>query len=783
MENRILIKAGMHRHRGSLAGIFILVFMISAALSTAAAVWTNAGHYVRTEMDRTGFGDLTAWVSKVPEIKELKSSIESLNEVEQVRTQELIFSKYEAAKEQSDSDGQLIRWNRSENRYRFFDGDLSGYRDPPDRIKPGQVYVSPSMVSVMEVQIGDKITFPIARNGKKISLTVSGYYEDPYMGSSMIGMKGFLVSQEDYSMIHGLIRDAGMNALARDGAMLHIQKKQGSKLSVSGLNQILNKETELPKYTEFIYSKDAVAGFMLILHNAFCGLFAAFAAVLLCAAALIMGHSISAVIEQEYVNMGILKTMGVTGKRLRWIQLIQYLTVIVPGMGAGLLAAIPLSKRVGGMTVTASGVLIPATLPVRFCIFCFLVILLLLAGSAAFKLRKISRVTPMKAIRGETEDSGKQPGIRFSIGAEGLKVRLALRQLYTGRRRYLGIVSVAVLLAFSVSLVGRMDTWLGPDGKGMMDAFNPAEHDIGVQALGRQEPEKVRETILSFTGIKDSYQLAMPDVSVNGRNYTANVITEPERFHILQGKTCTGGQEIVLTEAAASDLGVSIGDTLTVRGDKDSKNYRVSGIYQCANGMGNNIGMSREGYLSIGTDHRQLWCHHYFLEDPSLKPQITKALSAAYGGDVHVHENSWPGLWGIISAMKVLLVFMYGMTALFVSIVTAMTSGKILAAEKQDMGIFKSMGVSSRDLRLNFALRFGVTSAIGSAAGGLLAALGTDPVVSAVMRFAGISNFSSVWSVGNSLFPAAAVTLLFTGFAYLSAGKIKKTDMTVLITE
>ena len=139
MENRILIKAGMHRHRGSLAGIFILVFMISAALSTAAAVWTNAGHYVRTEMDRTGFGDLTAWVSKVPEIKELKSSIESLNEVEQVRTQELIFSKYEAAKEQSDSDGQLIRWNRSENRYRFFDGDLSGYRDPPDRIKPGQV--------------------------------------------------------------------------------------------------------------------------------------------------------------------------------------------------------------------------------------------------------------------------------------------------------------------------------------------------------------------------------------------------------------------------------------------------------------------------------------------------------------------------------------------------------------------------------------------------------------------------------------------------------------------
>ncbi len=41
--------------------------------------------------------------------------------------------------------------------------------------------------------------------------------------------------------------------------------------------------------------------------------------------------------------------------------------------------------------------------------------------------------------------------------------------------------------------------------------------------------------------------LAMPGVSVNGANYTANVITEPERFHILQGCTCINDNEVVLT--------------------------------------------------------------------------------------------------------------------------------------------------------------------------------------------------------------------------------------------
>ena len=64
--------------------------------------------------------------------------------------------------------------------------------------------------------------------------------------------------------------------------------------------------------------------------------------------------------------------------------------------------------------------------------------------------------------------------------------------------------------------------------------------------------------------------------------------------------------------------------------------------------MGDNFGMNREGYLKIGRDHPNLWCWHYFLADSSQKGVITEALESAYGGDIHVHENTWPGLFGII---------------------------------------------------------------------------------------------------------------------------------------
>lgn len=783
MENRILYKAGIRKHKGSLLGIAVLLFLVSLSLSTVLTIYLGGGSYIRQEMQRAGFGNLTAWVAGVPDMELLTDSIKTQEGIERTEVQNLIFSDYEANGVGSDSEGQLIPWTTGEKTYRFFRDDFSGYREAPNEVAAGTVYVSPSMVSIMDLQIGDSITFSIARGGQNISFTVAGYYEDPFMGSSMIGMKGFLIAETDYTEILQSIAENGMDSLARDGAMIHIFTEDESDASISDISRLLNENTPISRYTESIHSADAIEGFMGILQNAFCGLLTAFALILLIAAMVVLGHSITGVIEQEYKNLGILKTVGMTGGRLIRLQLVQYLTIMLVGILPGILAAFPAAKVAGRMTLTTTGVLLTADLPVLPCLAAFAVILLLLIGFTILKLRKIISVTPMKAIRGEITEIKWKPGKTFRMKAEGLPFRLALRQLLSGKKRYVSACLIAVLLVFFASLAGRMNGWLGPEGKGMMDAFNPADLDIGVQALGELDPEEMENTVRSFTEITDSYLLAMPSVSVNGTNYTANVITEPERFHISQGKTSGRADEVVLTETAASDLGVSIGGKVTIRGDAGNGEFTVSGIYHCANDMGANIGMNREGYLSIGQDSPQLWCHHYFLADTSQKMAVTEGLTQAYGGDVHVHENSWPGLFGIISAMRGLLVFMYGMIAVFVFIVTLMTGSKILAAEQKDMGIYKSIGCSTGMLRVTFALRFGIVSSIGAAVGTLLAAILTDPFVSAVMRLAGISNFASHPSVFKMIIPGLIVILLFLGCSYLAAGRIKKSDMTVLTAD
>lgn len=341
--------------------MFVLIILVSLSLGTVLTVWLNSSRYVNSEMDRLGYGDITAWVSGLSDTASLAEEITTLDEVDSVGVQSLIFSDYEIGDQESDSEGQLITYDPEHYPYKFFADDLSGYGDAPKEIAQGEVYVSASMASMFGVQVGDAITFPITRSKGDVTFTVAGFYEDPFMGSSMIGMKGFLICEQDYEEISGMIEESGIDSLAREGFMLHIFQVSGSALTAAQFNAFLNENTSLTSYVEFTHSKDAIAGFMLTLQNVFTSLLLAFVVILLLASMAVLSHSIGSTIEQDYVNMGILKTMGFTSGKLRGIQLLQYLITALCGIVAGTLLSIPASGLICRLTVTTTGLLIPST--------------------------------------------------------------------------------------------------------------------------------------------------------------------------------------------------------------------------------------------------------------------------------------------------------------------------------------------------------------------------------------------------------------------------------------
>jgi len=133
--------------------------------------------------------------------------------------------------------------------------------------------------------------------------------------------------------------------------------------------------------------------------------------------------------------------------------------------------------------------------------------------------------------------------------------------------------------------------------------------------------------------------------------------------------------------------------------------------------------------------------------------------------------------------MELLMYFMYGTVVVLIFVITALTGSKLLVMEQKDMGVYRSFGFTAMQLRISFALRFGMVSLLGALIGVACSAFLTDPLVAVLLRMFGISNFSSHSTIGNVLLPALVVIASFTVFAWIVAGKIRTGKLITLMND
>lgn len=777
----LLLKKGILKHRGSFLGISILFFIITLSLVTALSIAVNSSQYIALEMKRLGFGDITVWVQQNNQLDQLSQNLKANENVHDVKIQPLIFAGYSINNIHSDNEGQLLAYLQHDYDYSLLDENFNNISNQV-YIAQNEIYVSPAMHSTYQFNIGDKIEFNIGRSSKPIIFTIKGYFEDPFMGSSMIDMKSFLINERTFTTLTQEVQDISeFNKLANVGAMMHIFQKADSPLSTSQFNQQINEDNNLTQITQFTYTQSAIYGFMMILQNMLTGFLGAFVIVLLIVSMIVIGYNINHALELERKDMGFLKMIGFANKDLRMSQILQYGLSMMGGMLLALLVAFMLPKYLSSMMITSTGLLIPTNIPYNVTLCTLFVILCLMMTFIWLKTKQIVHITPIETVQKSYSRLSSLQIKLTEIKQKRFIFHLAKRQLISGKRRYIGTLIISIVLVFFLSVIGKIDTWIGPHGEGLMNAFSVAEHDLGVQPMTNMDMNEVESLISSYADIEEVYELAMQNVLVNGMDYTANIINEPSYFHIIRGQTSRGNDEIVVTESVAKDLGIDIGDIVNILYENKSADYKVVGIYQCANEMGANIGMNVQGYERIGQIDTYIWCRHYLLSNHSMNDVIMTQLQQHYPLDIAVHTNSWSGLEGIVSTMNFLTIGMYGIVALFILIMIVLTGSKMLYFEKKDMAILKSIGLTFKQLRISFTLRFTMVVLIGAMIGTLLSLLCADSIMTYLVAMFGIGEFHSRLGVMNSIIPIFMTTVLFTVFAYLSFYRIKKEDLTQLI--
>ncbi len=783
-----LLRADMKSQKGSLIGIFMLVLIITASLCAVISVWSNSNDYEKERIEQAGYGDIAYWLSEIPNRDELAAQVEALEEVEKAEVQEMIaFHRYFVQGQTEGVAGSihLLSWEDCGKNYQVYDEDMEGLQEMPEKLRDGEVYVSPSFCALYDVQTGDTLELLAKEGGTAKVFTIKGFFEDPVAGSAMMGMKQMLVTENDMQTLSGMLDEAGKYAQGERYNVFHLFRVKDSVLSDGEFQKIVNTGTDLAAEAGFSYSKETIMGFMLILYHIFAGFLLVFVMVLLVVAMLIIGHSISSGIEQNYMNMGILKAIGYTQHDLRVVWLLQYLIVIVCGMGIGIPVSSFAVRKINRLTITVTGLFVPSDIPIGRSLLALGVILLVMMAFICMKTAKIGRITPIRAIRGGAEDVYFKSRFMAPIRKRGLHFWLAYRQLVSGKKQYISACLVASLLVFFLSLTARMDAWLGPDGKGLMDSFSASRYDLGVKCTDEETAEEIEEILEERAGITDSYQFVMNRASVGQIEYLMNIISEPEYFNVLLGRSCLYQNEIVVTQSVADELRIGTGDTVAVAFEGKELDFIVSGIYQCANDMGENFGISKEGFERFlePDAEKESYYTYYLFQNAAMTEEIAEFLKETYGDGVLIDENTWSGVDIIILALSTFMVFMYFVTIVFVLITVTLTGSKILYKEQHDLGIYKSLGYESGKLRLAFSLRFVIVSAAGSAMGILMSAALTDMFAGAMLKMCGISRFTSHLSPFRMALPAMIVSALFFLFAWFAAGRVRKVEPGILIVE
>lgn len=782
MDILTILKANIRHQKGSFFSIFILMLIVSLSLTAVLTISVNSHKSDEEALEHAGFGDMLVLITNNGQegVGELIQKVENHEEVEKVQAIPAVCGDFKEINGESSSNSVMLeQYDPSDLDFRILDESGTEYITEPERLKAGEMYLPACYSTSYHCKVGEKITFKTMKNS--MTYTIKGFFEDPFMGSSMMGVKTILVSDADMEEMLKNIQEKTADSLS-EGMVLNIFQKENSNLSYLKFQQALNKDTGVTGYAWLSMGTSQAIGYMLILINIFSGSLLVFIALLLVITLIIMSHSIGSSIEMEYVNLGVLKSLGVTQGKLKIVLMLQYLLGAALGAVLGVPLAIPVIKIINQITTPVVGILTPNHLAHIPCFSALLAVLGFLLLFIWLKLRKLKEITPVQAISGGKESVYFSSRLEMPVRKRGMSFWLAFRQLTSNGKQYISAGVITGLLVFFMIMMGHMDAWMGEDGKEFSQIFDATRYDLRVHCYNEELQEAVDNTIESYSKIEKKYQMQNIYLMLEGCQTMCLVCEAPEEIgSVLEGRTCQYDNEILVTEFVADDLGLQIGDTVTIAANDKKEEYMISGIYQCANDMGNNFAMSKAGYERIGN---QSLGEVYCLKDGEQAEKIAEKLNEVYGSELKVSANGvFEGMDEIVSAVNALSVLVYALAVIFALVVISLVCGKIFAKERQDYGIYKAMGFASGNLRLQFAIRFTIVSLFGSILGVILTFLLMNKCVDVLLSYAGVSQVETEIEWISVFIPVGMMAVVFFLFSYWKAGKIKRVQPRILISE
>lgn len=625
---------------------------------------------------------------------------------------------------------------------------------------------------------GDSITFTAGKS--EITFTVRGFYNNMMTGSFNCGMCAMLLSDAEYSRLCE-------QSFATPNSLLSVRLHDRSQSELVEADIHEKVSNAYPQVTSFTNSYALVSQSRFITQMICSGIISMAAVLVAIIALVVIASNVSNNIREEMKRFGTLKAVGYTSKQLIGSLLFEYVGIALLATLPGIGLSYALFPALNSMLTAQTGIpyamrFLPV--PALLTVLAIPALIALTAFLSAIALRKIEPIVALR--QGVQTHSFKRNYVPLSKARVPVSVSLALKTSLTNVRQNVTMAITALAMSFILVFSGLMIRNVMVDISPMIDLIAGEVCDTAV-IVQNDEAGAFVERLEQDDRVEKFYLFTNVEVRhIGGKRLYAVVVDDMDlvsnRTMVYKGRYPKYPNEVAVGGKYAEERHLHVGDEIALKAGDTEQKFLICGFTQISNYLGDDCLLTLEGYermTPLGNP-----CYYLNLVAGSDVKAFNNEIAQANGvlNVVDVSETIGSTASVYVSVITAIVFAVLVLGLLVVAFVLYLLVRALLNRKRQEYGILKSLGFTTKQLVLITALGFMPVFTLSLIVGLTVAGIAINPLMSLFLRSIGMMKCMLPIPIGLLAGMGAMMVVFAFGFACLLSLRIKKVAPIELLT-
>ncbi len=738
-----LIIHNLKKTKGQYISFGLIICLTACIMNIALVLAFQTFKAYDSSFSELDTADINFMIPQVSDDSEIIDAIEKIDGVLKVEKHEGVFvSAIVREFAESDFDMKTVFYNLDESRTlnRFH---VSEYSEEDEDI----VYIPMYMKEMGGFFENGNITYSV--DDKDYTYKIGGIVSEMQYGNYGTGLIGAYLPAAAYEKFSAEHREQTVTEYSlRTNDTVDLSKvknKITGILSDKGITALNINDRIACKQT-----RTMVCTLLIVI-------FLALAAIILAVSIFLSSFRIRSTIEDELAQMGVLKAIGYTSKLIICSSVWPYTLVGIASTVIGAVLSYIALPYVAAILAIQSGFIYTPVFDAKALLIVIIIPVIIIYLFAYISAMKIYKLGPMGAIRGKSGNGGAGQNILLAVLSIGIMVLLS----FAG----------TLLYNISVKPDNFMNTLSEESPSVVFTVQNDKMSELTKILQGDNRVKLVLEYASTSVSYVDGSLIAF--VSEDFGKVTNDICYE--------GRSPVGEDEIAVGNMLAEDY--PIGSKIEISISDKASVYVVTGYIQSVNNAGKVCQLTNKGYEKIGEKMNMVnvYLHEEIAE--AFIEEYEEQYDTLITASVNYEQLSEAGRTMYAGIVSVVAVVLFVISVLMVLLVLYVIINSMISRRRQEFGIYKAIGYTSRQLTILTVKQFIPVVACSSILSAI-AGIWYLPVINQTI-------FSQIGAMKNhfevSIWILLAAAILFTAVALfisvLLSAPIKKITAYSLLKE